>query len=117
MAWRGKGPNQQQWLTYRDQEVYRNVFLKGPCFPLNSLMTQGAAYSRRGMAGDPTFNSAGFRDDVRAFFGSGTSLQELYLQPDKLTPEDWRILAEAGIPLPFALEPFEIVVLDAVPRP
>ena len=143
--------------------------------------------------------------DVRAFFGSGTSLQELYLQPDKLTPEDWRILAEAarwsranadvfvdthwiggdparlevygyaswsprqgilmlrnpddqprnyaldiatafelprsaptaylltspwaedsarparlaqaGIPLPFTLAPFEIVVLDAVPRP
>ncbi|MCL4177603.1 MAG: enterotoxin [Verrucomicrobia bacterium] len=92
----GKGPNQQQWLTYRDQEVYRNVVLKGPCFPLNSLMTQGVAYSRRGMAGDPTFNSAGFRDDVRAFFGSGTGLQELYLQPDKLTPEDWRILAEAA---------------------
>ena len=48
-------------------------------------MTQGVAYSRQGTAGDPTFNSAGFKDDVRAFFGSGTGLQELYIQPGKLT--------------------------------
>ncbi len=96
MGFAGKGPKQQQWLTYRDQEVYRNIVRKGPLFPLNSLMTQGVAYSRHGPAGDPTFNAAGFRDDVRAFFGSGTSLQELYIQPGKLTPADWRVLAEAA---------------------
>jgi len=33
---------------------------------------------------------------VRAFFGSGTSLQELYIQPGKLSSEDWRVLAEAA---------------------
>ena len=59
-------------------------------------MTQGVAYSRQGPAGDPTFNSAGFKDDVRAFFGSGTGLQELYIQPGKLTAEDWHVLAEAA---------------------
>ncbi len=96
MGFAGKGPKQQQWLTYRDQEVYRNIVRKGPLFPLNSLMTQGVAYSRQGYAGDPSFDSRGFKDDVRAFFGSGTGLQELYLQPDRLTPEDWRVLAEAA---------------------
>jgi hypothetical protein len=96
MGLAGKGPRQQQWLTYRDQEVYRNIVGKGPLYPLNALMTQGVAYSRQGSAGDPTFNSAGFRDDVRAFFGAGTSLQELYVQPGKLTAEDWRVLAEAA---------------------
>ncbi|MFI5380329.1 MAG: enterotoxin [Tepidisphaerales bacterium] len=96
MGLAGKGARQQQWLTYRDQETYRNIVGKGPLFPLNSLMTQGVAYSRRGSAGDPTFNSAGFRDDVRAFFGSGTGLQELYIQPGKLTDEDWTVLAEAA---------------------
>lgn len=96
MGFAGKGPKQQQWLTYRDQEVYRNVVRKGPLYPLNSLMTQGVAYSRHGLAGDPTFDSAGFKDDVRAFFGSGTSLQELYIQPGKLASEDWRVLAEAA---------------------
>ena len=96
MGLAGKGTQQQQWLTYRDQEVYHNIVGKGPLYPLNSLMTQGVAYSRQGMAGDPTFNSAGFKDDVRAFFGSGTGLQELYIQPGKLTPEDWGVLAEAA---------------------
>jgi hypothetical protein len=96
MGLAGKGGRQQQWLTYRDQEVYRNIVLKGPLYPLNSLMTQGVAYSRKGSAGDPAFDSAGFKDDVRAFFGSGTGLQELYVQPGKLTAEDWAALAEAA---------------------
>jgi len=96
MGHAGKGTTQQQWLTYRDQETHRNIVRKGPLFPVNSLMSQGVAYSRRGMAGDPTFDSRGFCDDVRAFFGSGTCLQELYIQPDKLSIEDWRVLAEAA---------------------
>jgi hypothetical protein len=96
MGLAGKGPRQQQWLTYRDQETYRNIVGKGPLYPLNALMTQGVAYSRQGSAGDPTFNSAGFKDDVRAFFGAGTSLQELYIQPGKLTADDWQVLAEAA---------------------
>jgi hypothetical protein len=96
MGLAGKGSQQQQWLTYRDREVFRNVVGKGPLYPLNSLMTQGVAYSRFGTAGNQTFNSAGFKDDVRAFFGSGTGLQELYIQPDKLTTDDWSVLAEAA---------------------
>ena len=96
MGLAGKGPRQQQWLTYRDQEVYRNIVRRGPLFPLSSLMTQGVAYSRRGSAGEKTFNSAGFKDDVRAFFGAGTSLQELYIQPGRLTADDWAVLAEAA---------------------
>lgn len=96
MGFAGKGPKQQQWLTYRDQETYQNIVRKSPLYPLNSLMSQGVAYSRQGQAGDPTFHSAGFKDDVRAFFGSGTGLQELYIQPGKLTGADWQVLAEAA---------------------
>ena len=96
MGFAGKGTRQQQWLTYRDQETYRNVVRKAPLFPLNSLMTQGVAYSRQGPAGDPTFDSAGFKDDVRAFFGSGTGLQELYIQPGKLSAADWRVPPRPG---------------------
>ncbi|MFA5192526.1 MAG: enterotoxin [Verrucomicrobiia bacterium] len=96
MKFEGKGSKQQQWLTYRDLETFRSIVGKGPLFPLSSLMSQGVAYSRHGMAGEATFNSAGFKDDVRAFFGSGTSLQELYIQPGKLTADDWAVLAEAA---------------------
>ena len=96
MGFSGVGTKQQQWLTYRDQETYRNIVCRGPLYPLNSLMTQGVAYSRQGYAGDPTFTSDGFKDDVRAFFGSGTGLQELYIDPGKLTDQDWSVLAEAA---------------------
>ncbi|MBI4662916.1 MAG: enterotoxin [Verrucomicrobia bacterium] len=96
MGFAGPGSKQQQWLTYRDREVYRNIVRKSPLYPLNSLMTQGVAYSRHGSAGEPSFNSAGFKDDVRAFFGGGTGLQELYIQPAKLTAADWVVLAEAA---------------------
>lgn len=96
MGFSGKGPKQQQWLTYRDEQTYRNIVRKSRLYPLNSLMTQGVAYSRQGTAGDSTFNSEGFKDDVHAFFGSGTGLQELYIQPGKLTDEDWQVLVEAA---------------------
>lgn len=96
MGLAGVGTNQQQWLTYRDQQTYENIVSRSPLYPLNALMTQGVAYSRQGMAGDATFTADGFRDDVHAFFGSGTSLQELYIQPDKLTDVDWQVLAEAA---------------------
>jgi len=96
MGFAGKGPRQQRWLTYRDREVYRNIVLRSPLFPLNALMTQGVAYSRHGLAGDPSFHSAGLKDDIRAFFGSGVGLQELYIQPGKLTEKDWDVLAEAA---------------------
>jgi len=96
MGFTGKGNQQQQWLTYRDREVLHNIVGKGPLYPLNALMTQGVAWSRRGTAAKPDFNAAGFKDDVRAFFGAGTSLQELYVQPGRLKAQDWRVLAEAA---------------------
>ena len=33
MGLAGKGPKQQQWLTYRDQEVYRNIVRQRPALP------------------------------------------------------------------------------------
>jgi hypothetical protein len=96
MGFAGKGNRQQQWLTYRDQEVFRNIVGKGPLYPLNALMTQGVAWSRFGSAAEKDFDSRGFQDDVRAFFGAGTSLQELYVQPQRLSARDWSVLAEAA---------------------
>ncbi|MGO8697358.1 MAG: hypothetical protein ACLQVY_06540 [Limisphaerales bacterium] len=92
----GKGSRQQQWLTYRDSQVYQNIVKRAPLYPLNSLMSHGVAYSRHGNPGDPSYNSAGFRDDIHAYFGGGTGLQELYIQPGKLSSGDWDELAEAA---------------------
>ena len=93
----GKGSLQQQWATYRDQEVFRNIVGKGPLFPLNSLMTCGVVYGRYfERLTNPAFDSAGFKQDLRPFFGGGTCLQELYIDPAKLTAADWAVLAEAA---------------------
>jgi hypothetical protein len=37
-----------------------------------------------------------FTDEVRAYFGTGTQLQEMYVTPSLLTPENWDALAEAA---------------------
>jgi hypothetical protein len=35
-------------------------------------------------------------DEIHAYFGSGTQLQELYITPSRLTTRDWDVLAEAA---------------------
>jgi hypothetical protein len=92
----GKGPNQQRGLTYRDSGTYKNVVQRAPLFPLSSLMSGGITYSRHGRPSDPTYNSDGLKDDIRSYFGSGTGLQELYIQPSRFTTNDWSVLAEAA---------------------
>ena len=68
---------------------------KGPLFPLNSLMLHGVIYARHAnhLDSDPQDD---FRSDVRAYFGTGTQLQELYITPALLTPSNWDALAEAA---------------------
>ncbi len=91
----GVGSDRQQWITYRDAQVYHNVVVKAPLFPLNSLMTHGiilAEHAER--LNTATLND--FRDEVRSYFGSGTQLQELYLSPELLTSEYWEILAQSA---------------------
>src|SRR6185369_917376 len=40
--------------------------------------------------------SGDFHDEVHAYFGTGTQLQEMYVTPSLLTPADWDLLAEAA---------------------
>jgi hypothetical protein len=96
-AFSGKGTPQQRWINYRDKETFQNIVGKSPLYPLNSLMTCGVCYSRHGDPGNPGFNSMGLKEDIRSFFGGGSNLQELYISPGKMKPEDWKILAEAAI--------------------
>ena len=41
----GVGSWRQKWITYRDEQTYRNVVERGPLFPLNSLMLHGLIYA------------------------------------------------------------------------
>ncbi len=93
MDFSGKGSKRQQWINYRDTHTYRNVVLQGPLYPLNSLMTQGIVHGTHGPAGLMDDDPRDFADEVWSFFGSGTNLQELYITPQRLTVEQWDILA------------------------
>jgi hypothetical protein len=91
----GVGSWRQKWITYRDEQTYRNVVLGGPLYPLNSLMLHGIIYAQKAKNLD-TDPGNDFRDEVHDYFGTGTQLQEMYITPGLLTKQNWDDLAEAA---------------------
>ena len=91
----GAGPKREQWITYRDADVYEHIVMSGPLFPLNSLMLHGMIYARyaKNLDTDP---SNSFANEVHDFFGNGTQLQEMYITPSLLSQSNWDTLAEAA---------------------
>ena len=91
----GVGSTREQWITYRDQQTYQNIVLKGPLFPINSLMLHGIIYAKenRKLNTDPGHD---FANEVRSYFATGTELQEMYITPSLLGPQDWDTLAVAA---------------------
>ncbi|MGH9415105.1 MAG: enterotoxin, partial [Terriglobales bacterium] len=91
----GVGSDRQQWITYRDADTFRHVVERGPLYPLNALMLHGIVYAKhaRRLDTDPGHD---FDAEVRAYFGTGTDLQEMYISHDLLTKDDWDVLAEAA---------------------
>lgn len=94
-AFAGTGSRRQQWITYRDAAAYAGIVRKGPLFPLNALMLHGLIYARyaNGLESDP---GGDFGAEIRAYFGTGIQLQEMYVTPSLLTAENWDALAEAA---------------------
>jgi hypothetical protein len=90
----GVGTDRQQWITYRDGDTYEHVVKRGTLYPLNSLMLHGLVYARHAkkLDTDPYYD---FRDEIHAYFASGTQLQEMYVTPT-LTDVQWDLLAEAA---------------------
>jgi hypothetical protein len=91
----GVGSDRQQWITYRDGDTFRGIVGRGPLFPLNALMLHGLIYATHAnkLSTDPRDD---FTDEIRAYFGTGTQLQEMYVTPSLLTHRNWDVLAEAA---------------------
>ncbi|KRE97882.1 enterotoxin [Frateuria sp. Soil773] len=91
----GVGSTRERWITYRDQQTYDNIVVKGPLFPINSLMLHGIIYAKenRYLNTDPGHD---FANEVRSYFATGTQLQELYVTPSLLSGQDWDTLADAA---------------------
>jgi len=91
----GVGPWRERWITFRDGATYHGVVLKGPLYPLNSLMLHGLIYARQAEHLD-TDPGKDFANEVHSYFGTGTQLQEMYITHSLLSDEDWDTLAEAA---------------------
>ncbi len=93
----GLGSRTQKFITYRDGTLYNNIVKRAPYYPLNSIMTVGIAYANlghpRSFINDDIED---FKDMVQSSFGSGSSLQELYISHDRMKEDFWPVLAEAA---------------------
>lgn len=96
MGFTGSGSKRQQWITYRDAESYKNIVKRAPLFPLNSVMLHGICITNVGYPAALEMDMKNISDGIWSFFASGTSLQELYINPHLLTPAMWDCLASAA---------------------
>lgn len=92
----GTGAKRQQWITYKDQQAYQNIVKRAPLYPLNSVMYHGVCIAANGLPGTLEMDNKNISDEIWAFFGTGTSLQELYVDPHKLNSADWNCLRDAA---------------------
>jgi hypothetical protein len=91
----GAGSKRQQGITYRDAYTYKNV-VAGPLFPLSALMNGGIIIADNGLPGKFEMDDKEISDDIWSFFGTCVSLQELYINPHKLSTANWNCLAKAS---------------------
>lgn len=92
----GDGPKRQQWITYKDAQAYKNIVKRGPLFPLNAIMYHGICIAENGLPGKLEMDNKNIADEIWAFFGTGTGLQELYVNPHLLNAANWDCLRDAA---------------------
>lgn len=92
---RGKGSKRQQWMNYRDAETYKNVVERAPLYPLGSLMYHGLCIADAGLPGTFEMDNKDVADEMWSFFATGTSLEEMYVNPHKLSSQQWDELKKA----------------------
>jgi hypothetical protein len=91
----GAAPWRERWISYKDNDVHDEVVGRSDLYPLNSLMLHGIIYAKS--AHDINYDTNNIlKSEIRAFFGNGTQLQEMYITPALMTPQNWDDLAEAA---------------------
>jgi hypothetical protein len=90
----GAAPERERWITYKDNDVHDEVAGRSELYPLNSLMLHGIIYAKQAHGLNYDTNNI-LKSEIRAFFGNGTQLQEMYITPALMTRENWDTLAQA----------------------
>ena len=88
------GDARDKWISYRDRLVYE-VFVQGaPLFPINSLMTHGTIITRNGPPNVMSKEPQNCVKEMRAAFGCGSGLQEVYADAELLNQQEGRLWDE-----------------------
>lgn len=88
------GDARDKWITYRDRLVHE-VFVTGaPLFPINSVMTHGLIITKNGPPHVMSKEPDNCIKEMRAAFGCGSSLIELYVDQDLMSQENGRLWDE-----------------------
>jgi hypothetical protein len=97
VGFRGKGDEREQWLTFRDGISYESISKSAMTYPLNALMIHGIVFAD-GTRDTKTLHrgSKDLRNEVRSYFGGGYALQELYINPDYMTADQWNAIADGA---------------------
>ena len=91
----GTAPERERWISYKDNDVYDHVVSLGSLYPLNSLMLHGIIYAKSAHGLNYDTNNI-LKSEIRAMFGNGTQLQEMYITPALMSSTNWDDLAEAA---------------------
>ncbi len=91
----GVGTVRQKLINYRDAQTYQNIVKRSPLYPLNAVMNHGVCIANNGIPGTAKNNDKEIADEIWSFFGTGASLQELYVNPHLLNSNNWDELAKA----------------------
>ena len=92
---KGTEPERERWISYKDNDVHDEVAGRSEVYPLNSLMLHGIIYAQHAHGLNHDTNSV-LKSEIRAYFGNGTQLQEMYITPALMTAQNWDDLAEAA---------------------
>ena len=88
------GDARDKWITYRDRLVHE-VFVTGaPLFPINSVMTHGLIITKNGPPHVMSKEPDNCIKEMRAAFGCGSSLMELYVDADLMSQENGKLWNE-----------------------
>lgn len=88
------GDERDKWITYRDRLVHE-VFVEGaPLFPINTVMIHGTIITKNGPPKVMSKEPANCVKEMRTAFGSGSGLQELYVDRDLLDQDNGRLWDE-----------------------
>ncbi len=82
-------------ITYKDFVLYDDFHNQDVWFPLSNMMTHGVIkgnLERLGGEDDPLEK---FANDAVFYFGRGVSMYEMYISPDLLNPQEWKVLSKS----------------------